>query len=187
MATLATIEEWVPATLMGVMAIAITADVIMRYIFNSPLAWAGPLSMFCMVWMVYLGSAAVSRFGAHICLDFLSGKLGHKGRATLDLFVEAVTLIVLGTICVGTVAYLQKAHFLIVPGIGISKKYITLAALVGLALMVLHSLTHAARAISGFRNPDYERVNVPLEEVELDDFDTRFVNVVSNELTGKQG
>ncbi|MFF8817044.1 TRAP transporter small permease [Leucobacter sp. NPDC015123] len=185
--TLATVEEWVPAALMGVMAVAITADVIMRYVFNHPLAWAGPLSMFCMVWMVYLGSAAVSRRGAHICLDFLSTKLGHRGRATVDLFVELVTLAVLGTICVATVIYLEKARFLIMPGLGFSKKYITVAALVGLVLMVIHSCGHAVRAIAGLRNPDYERVNVPIEEVELDDFDTRFVNVVSDELTGKQG
>ncbi|GAA1325193.1 TRAP transporter small permease [Leucobacter albus] len=185
--TLTTVEEWVPAALMGVMAVAITADVIMRYVFNHPLAWAGPLSMFCMVWMVYLGSAAISRRGAHICLDFLSGKLGHRGRALIDLFVEAVTLFVLGTICVATVIYLEKARFLIMPGIGVSKKYITVAALVGLGLMVIHSAVHATRAVAGLRNPAYERVNIPVEEVELDDFDTRFVNVVSDELTGKQG
>lgn len=184
---LSAVEEWVPAALMGLMAVAITADVIMRYVFNHPLAWAGPLSMFCMVWMVYLGSAAVSRRGAHICLDFLSGRLGNRGRAIIDLFVEIVTLLVLGTICVATVLYLEKARFLVMPGIGISKKYITLAALVGIGLMVLHSVAHAARAIAGFRNPAYERVNLPIEEVELDDFDTRFVNIVSDELTGKQG
>ncbi len=184
---LTVVEEWLPALLMGAMAVAITADVVMRYVFNHPLAWAGPLSMICMVWMVYLGSAAVSRRGAHICLDFLSGRLGHRGRSIIDLFVELVTLLVLGTILVATVIYLEKARFLIVPGLGISKKYITVAVLVGILLMLLHSAVHAIRAIRGFRDPGYERVNIPLEEVELDDFDTRFVKVVGEELTGKQG
>lgn len=181
------VEEWIPAALMGVMALAITADVVLRYVFNHPLSWVGPLSMFCMVWLVYLGAAAVSRRGAHICLDFFSDRVGHRGRAALDLFVELITIAVLGLICIATVAYLNAAHFLIIPGLGFSKQFITVAALIGLGLMLVHSIFHALRAIRGFGDPDYARVNRPIEEVELDDFDTRFVKTVGEELTGKQG
>lgn len=180
------VEDWIPAALIGVMAITITADVIMRYAFNHPLAGAGELSLFCMVWMVFLGSAAVSRRGAHICLDFFSSKFGHRGRAVLDLSAEAITTAVLVFVTFATIEYLQKAKFLVLPGTGISKQFITLAALVGLVLMAAHSIIHAVRAIRGFRDPNYSRTNQPIDEIELDDFDTRLVRTIGSELTGKQ-
>lgn len=181
------IEEWLPAALIAAMALVITADVVLRYALNHPLAWAGPVAMFCMVWMVYLGSAAVSRFGSHICLDFFSERIGPRGRAALDLAVELITLGILGTVCVATVQYLNNARFLMIPGIGISKRWITVAAVTGLALMIVHAAVHAARAGIGFTAPDYRRVNRPVEEIELDDFNTNLVNVVDDELSGNQG
>ena len=180
------LEEWVPAALLGTMALAITADVLMRYIFNRPLAWAGPLSVFAMVWLVYLGSAAVSRKGAHICLDFFSDRIGSRGRAVLDIIAETITGVVLIAVFVATLAYLESAKFVPLVGLGISKQYVTLAAAFGIGLMVLHTLVHLWRALRGLRSSDYRRVNVPVEEIELDDFDTTVIRTVDEELTGRK-
>lgn len=178
-------EEWLPGALMAVMAIAITSDVVMRYIFNAPLAGAGEIAMFSMIWMVYLGSAAVSRKGAHICLDFFSERIGARGRALLDITVELITIAVLGVIFFATIQYLQDAKFLILPGTGISKQYITLAAAVGLGLMLLHTIAHLWRAVVGLRDDGYWRINIPVEDIELDEFNTQVIRAVGEELTGR--
>jgi TRAP-type C4-dicarboxylate transport system permease small subunit len=178
------IEEWLPAALLAVMTLAIAADVLMRYAFNHPLAWAGPLSVFSMVWLVYLGSAAVSRKGSHICLDFLSERIGSRGRAILDIFVELFTGALLTVVLIATLNYLSAAKFVPLVGLGISKRMVTLAAAIGIGLMILHALTHLWRALVGLRSDDYQRVNIPVEQVELDEFDTQVIRTVDEELTG---
>ncbi|MGD9606987.1 MAG: TRAP transporter small permease [Leucobacter sp.] len=183
---LVVIEEWLPAALLGAMTLAISADVLMRYAFNRPLAWAGPFSVFAMVWLVYLGSAAVSRKGAHICLDFFSDRIGSRARAVLDIFAELVTTAVLALVFIATLGYLASAKFVPLVGLGISKRNITLAAAVGIALMILHTLVHLWRAVRGLRSDDYRRVNIPVEEIELDEFDTTVIRTVDEELTGRK-
>ena len=42
---------------------------------------------------------------------------------------------------------------------------LTLAAAVGIALMILHTLVHLWRAVRGLRSDDYRRVNIPVEEI----------------------
>lgn len=177
-------EEWIPALLLGVMTLAILADVIMRYVFNKPIMGAGETAMFSMVWMVYLGAAAVSRKGAHICLDFFSERISGRSRAIFDIIVEIITIVVLTVITIATFKYMQDARFVPIPGIGLSKQYITLAAAIGLTLMIVHTLVHLARAFLGINDPNYHRVNDPIEEVELEDFDTLFIKTVETELTG---
>ena len=87
---------------------------------------------------------------------------------------------------VATLGYLASAKFVPLVGLGISKRNITLAAAVGIALMILHTLVHLWRAVRGLRSDDYRRVNIPVEEIELDEFDTTVIRTVDEELTGRK-
>jgi len=56
------------ALMLGIGA-AVFANVIARYVFNSGLSWADEASRFMLMWVTFLGAAALLRLGEHISVD----------------------------------------------------------------------------------------------------------------------
>lgn len=64
------IVENIVAILYGSIILIMFSQVVLRYVFNSPLIWAEELSRYMFVWIVYLGaSIAISR-KAHLEVDY---------------------------------------------------------------------------------------------------------------------
>jgi TRAP-type C4-dicarboxylate transport system permease small subunit len=54
-----------------VMLVCIGLQVVMRYVFNSPLVWSEELARFAMIWMAFLAIALGLRRGSHVRLEGL--------------------------------------------------------------------------------------------------------------------
>lgn len=60
------------ATLLFVgMTVAICAEVLLRYGFNSPIAWVVEISEYALLWITFLGAAWVLRHGGHVRVDIV--------------------------------------------------------------------------------------------------------------------
>jgi C4-dicarboxylate transporter DctQ subunit len=60
------------ATLLFVaITVAICAEVLLRYGFNSPIRWVVELSEYALLWITFLGAAYVLRHGGHVRVDIL--------------------------------------------------------------------------------------------------------------------
>lgn len=53
------------------MTLAICAEVLMRYGFNSPISWVVELSEYSLLWITFLGAAWVLRHGGHVRVDIV--------------------------------------------------------------------------------------------------------------------
>ncbi len=87
---IAKVEKFLGAFLMLCMAVIITLSVAFRYFLNSPLSWAGEVSIFLLIW-----------------ISFIGGSLGlkYKSQASVSIVLEYVStnirkaLILVGQIC----------------------------------------------------------------------------------------
>ena len=83
----------VPRALTGAILLIViainTANIVGRYVFAAPVAWAEEVMVFLLVWSVFLGASAVTYDKAHL---------------TMDLFVDAFPPAVRKIIQWGTVA-----------------------------------------------------------------------------------
>jgi TRAP-type C4-dicarboxylate transport system permease small subunit len=70
-------------------------QVLLRYVFNSPVAWIEEISRYLFVWIVFLGSAVAFRSGTHIKVDIFEG-LGGPASAWLATVRVIVTSGALG-------------------------------------------------------------------------------------------
>lgn len=73
----------------------VCVDVILRYVFNSPIIWAMEVCEIILVGIVCLGMAWLMKEDGHVRLDFLLYRLGPKHRAivkALTSILAAVTL-----------------------------------------------------------------------------------------------
>ena len=77
--------EVVVVTLFSVLTIAVFAQVVARYVFNSPPAWTEELARFCQVWIVLLTSSICVRKGGHLAVDYLGPNLPPAARKALGV------------------------------------------------------------------------------------------------------
>ncbi|MDI2098779.1 TRAP transporter small permease [Ruicaihuangia caeni] len=178
------VEEYVPGVLLAATALIISADVVMRYGFNSPITGASEVALICVVWLVYLAAAGVARRGVHINIDFLVNRVKPRTIAIFDVVVETITLVILGVLLWAATEYFLTGRFTALPATGMSKSFVTLAVLISLALMMVHSAVFLVRALLGVRDPRYRRYASPIESEEIEDPDTRALRRVDSELAG---
>ena len=74
----------IAATLIPVLAILITYEVVSRYAFGAPTSWAFEISYMLMGTSLMLGIAWCTHVRKHIRVDFLYDNLNPKGKAGVD-------------------------------------------------------------------------------------------------------
>ncbi|HTY82441.1 MAG TPA: TRAP transporter large permease subunit, partial [Dehalococcoidales bacterium] len=89
--------ERVCAVLAGVfilvMTLMTTADVFMRYVFNSPIHGNFELQPMLLIGVVYLAAASVQARRGHIYLDLLTSHVSKASQMALNLFNDTIFLI----------------------------------------------------------------------------------------------
>ncbi|MDO6589025.1 MULTISPECIES: TRAP transporter small permease [Rhodobacterales] len=117
----------------------VTAQVASRFIFNFSLAAASELSIYAMIWSVFLGAAVAFRSNSHIAMDILKNKLPVSVGRLADIMIF---VLLAGFLClIATEGYdlAIRAMRQSSPAAKIPVGYITMAIPVGsiLALVFL--------------------------------------------------
>ena len=95
------------AVALGVMALAVFVNVVLRYGFGSGVAASEELSRLLFVWMVFLGAAAAYPAGEHMAFTSLVGMLKNKPLPMRLMTVLIRVATVLGCALVGWGAWQQ--------------------------------------------------------------------------------
>lgn len=84
------------ASCLGVMAVAVFINVVMRYGFGSGIAASEELSRLLFVWMVFIGATAAYPAGEHMAFTALVGALRDKPKAFMTMTILIRLLVILG-------------------------------------------------------------------------------------------
>lgn len=74
-------------------SVLLFANVVLRYVFLDPLNWAEELTLYLMVWIVFVGGSVAVRTHGHIAIDLLPLVLSPANRRRLAIGVAAATLV----------------------------------------------------------------------------------------------
>ena len=80
---------------MGMILVLVVAQVVLRYVFNSPLTWSEELAVYIMVWMTFIGSVICMRDNEHIEVTILVDYLPPGLRRAAILFSRLASVIFL--------------------------------------------------------------------------------------------
>jgi len=72
--------EWLMALALAIMVALIFGNVVLRYVFNTGLAWAEELSRLMFVWLIFLGAILALRRHAHLGVELLQARLPRPAR-----------------------------------------------------------------------------------------------------------
>lgn len=134
----------------GVFAVMI-AQVWSRYVLSTSIFWSEEIVLFGLVWIVFLGSAAVMRRGGHvevpIVVDALPTRIGVPARLA-GKFVAIVTLVALTAI--GADVFGQDFHRTL-PMTGLSSRWAKLAIPIGTGGMAFFAAVSLLDDLRRFR------------------------------------
>ena len=74
------IVEWLMALALFVMVVLVFGNVVLRYAFDSGIAWAEEVARLMFVWLIFLGAILALRHHAHIGVEMLQARLPRKAR-----------------------------------------------------------------------------------------------------------
>ena len=80
-------------TLMIVMVITVSWQVITRYLLNSPSSYTEELATYLLIWISLLGAAYALRVRAHLGIDILVRRLGAQRRLQMRLAAYLIVII----------------------------------------------------------------------------------------------
>lgn len=89
------IEETILVSLFLFALLALTLQIVSRYIFPYPLAWTEELARFLFTWIVFLGSAYILRDGGHVSINILIKRLPNKIQLGTVITLQIAVLIFL--------------------------------------------------------------------------------------------
>lgn len=95
------------AVCLGVMALAVFVNVVLRYGFGSGIAASEELSRLLFVWMVFIGATAAYPAGEHMAFTSLVGLLKQRPAALAVMTALIRLLVILACVLVGWGAWQQ--------------------------------------------------------------------------------
>lgn len=119
-------------------------NALLRYFFDSGIAWSEEFARICFVYMIFLGIILVAKERGHLTVDIVISALPEKYKMLFlilsDLFILlAMTFITVGAYQLAELTYMQK-----MPATGISSAFLYIAAILSSVLyfaIVLSQLT----------------------------------------------
>lgn len=94
-AALLALGRWIGAACLGLMVMAILAQVFFRYVLNNALPWPEEVARFLMLWSTGLMIPTAYRRGGFVSIDMLSRFLPRRVGAVLALALTLLALVVL--------------------------------------------------------------------------------------------
>jgi TRAP-type C4-dicarboxylate transport system permease small subunit len=127
--------------LAGLMTVAVSLQVICRYIMKNPLVWTEELARYLMIWMVFTGASCIIKKWNNINVDFFLNKFKKKPREIVILiqkFVIFGLLVYSFYLCL--MVFPEVGAVQITPALGISMLWSQSSMIVGFLLMSLQML-----------------------------------------------
>ena len=129
--------------ILGAMAVMVFANVALRFTTAHSILWVEEVSRYLMIWLTFLGSGVVLRYGAHIGIDTLQERFPRA--APVVRVIICVLLLGFFAAMAGLGArYAMLTWGQTTPVLEIPIGAVYLAMPIGFALMIVHLLLMAA-------------------------------------------
>jgi TRAP-type transport system small permease protein len=137
------LNRWAVIAILAAMALMVFANVALRFLTDHSILWVEEVSRYLMIWLTFLGSGIVLRYGAHIGIDTLQERFPSAAPAIRVAIFGLLLAFFASMVWLGT-RYALLTWGQTTPVLGIPIGAVYLAMPVGFALMIVHLLLMAA-------------------------------------------
>jgi TRAP-type C4-dicarboxylate transport system permease small subunit len=148
--------RWVAMALSTLIILILSAQIFFRYFLNSSIVWSEEVATWCLVWLVFIGGAAIMRRWDHVHIPMLIQKLPLGLRPAVILFAKLATCVAVALIAWYGLQWVLGPVHIRSQTSGISTRWIKLAVPIGAGLMTLFALRCALEDVLRWRRGDLE-------------------------------
>ncbi|MCK3655061.1 C4-dicarboxylate ABC transporter permease [Pasteurellaceae bacterium Macca] len=112
------------------MIILVFFNALLRYFFDSGIAWSEEFARICFVYMIFLGIIIVAKDRGHLTVDIVITALPAKYQMFFLFFADILVLISMVFITYGAYQLILLTYDQKMPATGISSAFIYLAAII---------------------------------------------------------
>ncbi len=123
--------------LTALIIVLLSAQIFCRYVLNDSLVWSEEVSTWCMVWVVYAGSATLMRHWKHVQIPIFVRLLPLSVRPFVIILAKTATLGCVALITYYGVVVFNGTFHIVSQTTGISTGWIKLAVPLGMGVMAL--------------------------------------------------
>src|SRR4029077_20107168 len=138
--------EWIAAALVATDIAILLIGVIARYAFRSPLIWTDDLAQAVFLWLGMIGATVALNRGEHMRMTALIVRAAPGPRRGLEAFAAAAGLMFLAAVVQPSLEYINEVSRLEMPGLGVSKAWLTMPLPCGFGLMIIVGIIRLFRA-----------------------------------------
>ena len=147
------IENVIGIFLFILMTLFLTYQVASRYFLNLSLAWTEELSMYCLIWVCYMGASAAIRERKHLRITMAFDSCSQKTRKKVDIVSNIVSCGFCVFLFIGTTEMLGLIleGNQVSAGSGLPKWVPNLGLPVAFGLMVIRFIQDTARLVREYK------------------------------------
>ncbi len=108
--TISSWSGWFSGIGVVIMAVVITIDVFLRYFFGKPLLFADDISVYCMIFITFVGAALTLKMKRHIMVDMLYKMLPRRVQLWLDVVTTFVGCFVIWILTWYTIVWVRYTY-----------------------------------------------------------------------------
>lgn len=139
----------VPAALLVLAEIAVlSAGIVSRYVFRSPIVWSDELAGILFLWLAMFGSVIAFQRGEHMRMTAIVGVLSAEVRAFLDVVAAAASLAFLALVVWPAYEFAADEAFVTTPALEILNSWRAAALPIGIGLMLIAAVLRLIRIAS---------------------------------------
>jgi TRAP-type transport system small permease protein len=151
-------NRWLIVALLAAMALAVFANVALRFLTDHSILWVEEASRYAMIWLTFLGAGLVLRHGGHIGIDALQSRLPRHAETIRAVILVLLLAFFAYMTWIGT-RYALLAWSQTTPVLQMPVGFVYLAIPFGFGLLIVHLLLMAA---------SYVRHNAFIVDAEFD-------------------
>lgn len=142
--------------LVAAIACVMAAQVFFRYVLNSSLQWAEELSVYTLIWLVFIGSVTLVRGWRHITITAFVDMLSFRARAWCFVVAKLLSLAFILVLVYWGFQLVSLPVHASSPSMGFSTRWVKVAIAVGAVLMALFAINEIVRDLAALRRRDRE-------------------------------
>ena len=124
------------AILFSLMIVITFTQVIFRYLLNSALPWAGEITIFLFIWVIFLGAAITLSKGLHIGVDIFTSFLNEKNKNIFLILTNLLIILFCFLIIIGSAPLIIDNFTQRSPALEIRLSYVYAVIPISMASMI---------------------------------------------------
>jgi len=140
-------EVYLAVIIFSALIVSIFLEVFFRYVLNNPSPELFELSIYCFVWVIYLGGALATRYNQHVRFDLIYRSLPEKARRMLDIAFNLLTNGVLLVLLYPSIRYTIQVYPIKALALRVPWTFLLMVFPIFVTLVIIHNFTAIVKDI----------------------------------------